>query len=43
MFSNGANFSNMLEKPVKVGKILQKTYISVDENGTEAAGVTREF
>ena len=39
-FSNTANFKNMTKEGVHVDDILHKTYISLDENGTEAAAVT---
>jgi serpin B len=40
MFSRSADFSNMTETAVSVDKILHKTFIRVDQEGTEAAAVT---
>lgn len=39
-FEDYADFSAMLEDSVKVDDVLQKTYIKIDEDGTEAAAVT---
>ena len=40
-FTNDADFSTMIKKNnVKIGRIIHKTYIKVDEKGTEAAAVT---
>ena len=40
-FSNNADFSKITkEKNLKIDDIIQKTYIKVDELGTEAAAVT---
>ncbi len=39
-FEGNAEFGAMLEEAVKVDDVLQKTYIKIDENGTEAAAVT---
>ncbi|XP_075242369.1 uncharacterized protein LOC142337148 [Convolutriloba macropyga] len=40
-FTNDANFSGIHETiPTKIGQIKQKTFIAVDEEGTEAAAVT---
>lgn len=42
-FTNAAEFSGMLEGspvPIKIDKVLQKTFIEVDEEGTEAAAAT---
>lgn len=39
-FEDNADFSKMLEESAKVDDVLQKTYIKIDENGTEAAAVT---
>ena len=40
-FSNDADFSSMKkEKDIKIGRIIHKTFIKVDEEGTEAAAVT---
>ena len=35
-----AQFGAMLETPTFVGKVLQKSYIEVNEEGTEASAVT---
>lgn len=40
MFTKEADFSNMAEDDLLISKIVHKTYISVDEIGTEAAAVT---
>ncbi len=39
-FSDGANFSNMIDVSVKIGEVKHKTFIKLDEKGTEAAAVT---
>jgi len=39
-FSYAADFSNMSDEPLYVSKFRQKTYVSVDEKGTQAAAVT---
>lgn len=39
-FSNYANFSNLSNQPTKISFVLQKTFIDVNEVGTEAAAVT---
>ncbi|MBR5538286.1 MAG: serpin family protein [Clostridia bacterium] len=39
-FSDDADLSAMLEESAKIDDVLQKTYIKIDENGTEAAAVT---
>ncbi|MBF0299844.1 MAG: serpin family protein [Oligoflexia bacterium] len=40
IFSNNANFSKLTPKSVQVSFVLQKTFVNVDEYGTEAAAVT---
>jgi serpin B len=40
MFNNAANFSGIAEEPLKVAKVLQKAFIEVNEEGSEAAAVT---
>ncbi|KAJ8681833.1 hypothetical protein QAD02_017625 [Eretmocerus hayati] len=40
MFENSANFTGMSDAPLKVGKVLQKAFIEVNEEGSEAAAVT---
>lgn len=39
-FSNLADFSGMSDHPAKISLVKQDTYISTDEEGTEAAAVT---
>ncbi|WP_166962580.1 serpin family protein [Yeosuana marina] len=39
-FSNNANFSNLSNTDTKISFVLQKTFIDVNEKGTEAAAVT---
>ena len=38
--SEQADFSKMSKDPMKIGEVVQKTFINVDENGTEAAAAT---
>nr|AGC25445.1 SRPN-1 [Strongyloides stercoralis] len=40
-FTNNADFSSMTtEEPLKISKIIQKAFVEVDEEGTEAAAAT---
>ncbi|TXD53473.1 MULTISPECIES: serpin family protein [unclassified Polaribacter] len=39
-FTDAANFAGMSDSPLKISFIIQKTFIEVDEKGTEAAAVT---
>jgi serpin B len=39
-FDKDANFSAMAEEPLFISKVEQKSYVDVDEQGTEAAAVT---
>lgn len=40
-FSNSADFSGISEtEPLKIDEIIQKTFINVTEDGTEAAAAT---
>ena len=40
MFRNSANFNGIADIPIKVDKVLQKAFIEVNEEGSEAAAVT---
>lgn len=40
VFCPGADFSRMLKEPIYLGQVIHKTYIKVNEDGTEAAAVT---
>jgi len=39
-FSDFADFSNISAIPVQISEVIHKTYVTVDEEGTEAAAVT---
>ncbi|MDD4967832.1 MAG: serpin family protein [Paludibacter sp.] len=39
-FSDLADFTNMTSIPVQISEVIHKTYVTVDEEGTEAAAVT---
>jgi serine protease inhibitor len=39
-FSDEARFDRMTDQPLKIDSIIQKTFLKVDERGTEAAAVT---
>ena len=40
-FSDSADFSNLSEEEnVKIGRVIHKTFLKIDENGAEAAAVT---
>jgi serine protease inhibitor len=39
-FSAGANFSGLSDEPLNIGFVKQKTFVAVNEQGTEAAAVT---
>ncbi|NXT88003.1 SPB10 protein, partial [Anhinga rufa] len=39
-FSSNADFSGMAEKDVLISRIIHKTFVAVDEEGTEAAAAT---
>lgn len=40
MFSDNADFSNISKAPLKLGEVTSQTFIEVNEEGTEAAGMT---
>jgi len=43
LFTSNANLSRMSNDPLFVSKMLQKSFVKVDEKGTEAAAVTVAF
>ncbi|GJQ83419.1 hypothetical protein Trydic_g14200 [Trypoxylus dichotomus] len=45
IFSDGADFSHMLDskEPLKVDKVIQKAFVEVNEEGSEAAAATGVF
>ena len=39
-FTNGADFSNLCTGPAQIDEVIHKTFLEVNEEGTEAAGAT---
>lgn len=43
MFEDSADFRRLSKIPLKVGNVLQKIFIEVNEEGSEAAAATGSF
>lgn len=40
MFEDTADFTGMTDTPVKVSKVIQKAFLEINEEGSEAAAAT---